>query len=318
MDFKAKLNLYSNYTNKVVCSYLPEEEGYQKTILEASNYSVINGGKRLRPMMMLASFELIRALKEKKCPPVESDSTDISKQSGRLLCEEDEACIGPFMAAMEMIHSSSLVHDDLPCMDNDTLRRGKPSTWAKYGEDMGTLAGDALMLYSFETAAKSTAQDKRFKDAVRVLASKSGIFGMVGGQTVDVELTGKKPTRKQLEYIYKNKTGALIEASFMIGAILAGADEKEVEALEKCALSIGMAFQIRDDILDVESTEEELGKPIGSDSECGKITWLTFYGKEQAEQDVRTYTAEAIDIVKKLGGHGFLEELLSYLVTRKN
>ena len=318
MDFKEKLNLYTNFANNTVCSYLPSEEGYHRTILEAMNYSVINGGKRLRPMMMMAAFELIRKKRNAEIPPIVSDGTEVDFAHGKLLSDDDVKVIGPFMAAMEMIHSSSLVHDDLPCMDNDTLRRGKLSTWAKFGEDMGTLAGDALMLYSFETAAKSTARADAVLKAIRVLAEKSGISGMVGGQTVDVELTGKKPSRKQLEFIYRNKTGALIEASFMIGAILAGAAADEVETLKEAALNIGMAFQIRDDILDVTSTNEELGKNVGSDAEEGKVTWLTYFGLEQSEEDVKEYTEKAVEDVRKLGGHEFLEELLRYLVDRKN
>lgn len=318
MKFKEKLNLYTNFANNTVCSYLPSEEGYHRTILEAMNYSVINGGKRLRPMMMMAAFELIRKKRNAEIPPIVSDGTEVDFAHGKLLSDDDVKVIGPFMAAMEMIHSSSLVHDDLPCMDNDTLRRGKLSTWAKFGEDMGTLAGDALMLYSFETAAKSTARADAVLKAIRVLAEKSGISGMVGGQTVDVELTGKKPSRKQLEFIYRNKTGALIEASFMIGAILAGAAADEVETLKEAALNIGMAFQIRDDILDVTSTNEELGKNVGSDAEEGKVTWLTYFGLEQSEEDVKEYTEKAVEDVRKLGGHEFLEELLRYLVDRKN
>ncbi|MCQ2414869.1 MAG: polyprenyl synthetase family protein [Lachnospiraceae bacterium] len=318
MEFKEKLNLYTNFANNTVCSYLPLEEGYHRTILEAMNYSVINGGKRLRPMMMMAAFELIRKKRNAEIPPIVSDGTEVDFAHGKLLSDDDVKVIGPFMAAMEMIHSSSLVHDDLPCMDNDTLRRGKLSTWAKFGEDMGTLAGDALMLYSFETAAKSTARSDAVLKAIRVLAEKSGVSGMVGGQTVDVELTGKKPSRKQLEFIYRNKTGALIEASFMIGAILAGAAADEVETLKEAALNIGMAFQIRDDILDVTSTNEELGKNVGSDAEEGKVTWLTYFGLEQSEEDVKEYTEKAVEDVRKLGGHEFLEELLRYLVDRKN
>jgi len=300
MDFKLELNRYSALAEDIVRSYLPKAEGFQKTVLDASCYSVEAGGKRLRPIMMLAAYQLVR-----KIAP------------GAALTEEDRKVIGPFMAAIEMIHSSSLVHDDLPCMDNDTMRRGKPSTWAKYGEDMGTLAGDALMIYAFETAVKSTASPDRVQEAVRILAEKTGVYGMIGGQTVDVELTGSRPNREQLVYIYENKTGALIQASLMIGAVLAGADADQTKALGKAALDIGMAFQIRDDILDVISTEEELGKPIGSDAECGKVTWLTFYGMEQSEKDVKTYTDHAVSTVRELGGHAFLEELLLYLVTRK-
>ena len=306
MDFKEEFKKYTAYADQIVTSYLPEEEGFQKIIMESSNYSVRNGGKRLRPMLMMLSYELVRKAKEGLYP------------EGGELSEEDLRVIGPFMAAIEMIHCSSLVHDDLPCMDNDTLRRGKPSTWAKFGEDIGTLAGDALMLYAFETAAKSTGNPKRVIEAMSVLANKSGIYGMVGGQTVDVCLTGKRPTRKELVYIYQNKTGALLELSFMAGAILAGAGKRQVEALRKAALSVGLAFQIRDDILDVISTEEELGKPIGSDKESGKVTWLTYYGMEKSVRDVEKYTEEAVAAVERFSGNEFLESLIRYLAERKN
>lgn len=300
MEFKSKLSEYTKLADETVCSYLPEADEMRRTIIESSDYSVINGGKRLRPIMMMLSYQLVKG------------------DTGALPGVEDMKVLGPFMAALEMIHSSSLVHDDLPCMDNDVLRRGKPSTWAKYGEDMGTLAGDALLLYAFETAVKSSAKPALSLNAIKVLSEKSGIYGMVGGQTLDVELTGKKPSKEQLVFIYENKTGALIEAAFMIGAILAGAGKRQVESLRKAALDIGMAFQIRDDILDVTSTEAELGKPIGSDSESGKVTWLTVFGMKKSENDVRRYTERAVKTVEKLGGHEFFEELLKYLVTRNN
>lgn len=300
MEFKQTLAAYTRQADSLVCSYLPEAEGYQKTVLEASRYAVENGGKRLRPVMLRAAYELI------------------SGKTGQAeLSEPDQAVAGPFMAAMEMIHSFSLVHDDLPCMDNDVLRRGKPSTWAKFGEDMGTLAGDALSIYAFETALKSTARPDRMLTALRILSEKSGIYGMIGGQSVDVELTGKVPSREEMRYIYENKTGALLEASLMIGGVLAGADEKQTQALAKAGLAVGMAFQIRDDILDVTATEEELGKPIGSDADTGKVTWLTDRGMIQSEEDIRRYTEEAVETVRTLGGHQFLEELFVSLVERK-
>ncbi len=300
MDFREELKQKSAQVSKDIMRYLPEETGFQKTIFEACNYSVVNGGKRLRPLMILCAYILCR----------NNGSGDLSEQ-------EKEAIL-PFMAAMEMIHSSSLVHDDLPCMDNDVLRRGVPSTWAKFGEDMGTLAGDGLMLYAFETAAKSTAPAEKKCRCIDILARKSGIYGMVGGQTVDVELTGKRPDKEQLEFIYQNKTGALIEGSFMLGAVLAGADDETIRSLEDAADAIGMAFQIQDDILDVTATAEELGKPIGSDSANGKVTWLTYYGLEQSRADVRKYTEQAVSIIREIGNYPFLEKLLISLTDRKS
>ena len=298
MDLKTVLKGHSDTISRDIELYLPKEEGFQQTIFESANYSVRNGGKRLRPLLIQSAYIL--------CRNNGSESLD----------EDEKSALMPIMAAMEMIHSSSLVHDDLPCMDNDVLRRGVPSTWAKYGEDMGTLAGDALMIYAFETAAKSTADADKVLRCIRILAEKAGIYGMIGGQTVDVELAGKKPTRAQLEFIYKNKTSALIEASFMMGAVLAGADEDRIAKLEQAATCIGMAFQIQDDILDVTSTEEELGKPIGSDADNGKVTWLTFYGSEQSKKDVEDYTDKAIDIIRSIGDYPFLSELIRSLAGR--
>lgn len=299
MTFKEEMKARSEAISREIAAFLPKEEGFQKTIFEACNYSVINGGKRLRPMLMQAVYQLV-------------------KGPEAVYGESDKKALAPFMAAMEMIHSSSLVHDDLPCMDNDVLRRGIPSTWAKFGEDMGTLAGDGLMIYAFETASKSAAPAEAKAAAIQILARKTGIYGMIGGQTVDVQLTGKKPDKEQLEFIYRLKTGALIEGSFMIGAVLAGADEKTVSLLEEAASSIGMAFQIQDDILDVTATEEELGKPIGSDAANGKVTWLTYYGMEQSVQDVKNYTKKALDILAGIGHDAFLEDLLVYLIDRKS
>ena len=300
MSFKDELKAKTLEVSEEIFKFLPEESGFQKTIFEACNYSVINGGKRLRPIMMESAYLLCKG-----------------KTDG-VMSNEDKAIVYPFMAAMEMIHSSSLVHDDLPCMDNDTLRRGVPSTWAKFGEDMGTLAGDGLMIYAFETASKSAAKPEYKARAIEILAKKTGIFGMIGGQTVDVELTGKRPSREQLEFIYQLKTGALIEGSFMIGAVLAGASEENISKLEKAADSIGMAFQIEDDILDVTSTEEELGKPIGSDADNGKVTWLTYYGIDKSREDVVNYTDEAVRLVEEVGDYPFLTELLKSLVNRKS
>ena len=298
MDLRTVLKGHSDTISRELEYYLPKEEGFQQIIFESANYSVRNGGKRLRPILIQSAYILCR------------------NNGSEELSESEKKALMPIMAAMEMIHSSSLVHDDLPCMDNDVLRRGVPSTWAKFGEDIGTLAGDALMIYAFETAAKSTAKAEQVLSCIRILAEKAGIYGMIGGQTVDVQLVGRRPTRAQLEFIYKNKTSALIEASFMMGAVLAGADEQTITKLEHAATCIGMAFQIQDDILDVTSTEAELGKPIGSDADNGKVTWLSFYGMEQSQKDVREYTDKALGIIEETGSYPFLSELLKSLVDR--
>ena len=279
----------------LLARYLPEESGMQKTVLEAMNYSVMAGGKRIRPRMMEAAYRLFGG----SGPEIE-----------------------PFMAALEMIHSYSLVHDDLPAMDNDTLRRGRPTTWSAYGEAMGILAGDALLTYAFETCAKAFSQTdhpERVGRCVGILAEKAGISGMVGGQAVDVELTGRPVSREQLDFIYRLKTGALLEAALMIGAVLAGAEDSQVEAMEQAAADIGMAFQIQDDILDVTSTEAELGKPIGSDARNQKTTYVTLYGLEAAREQVKALSERAISRLEALpGDSAFFRELIRKLETRSH
>lgn len=280
----------------VVEQYLPEEAGHQKTIFEAMNYSVRAGGKRLRPMLMLETYRLFGGQGKE---------------------------IEPFMAAVEMIHTSSLIHDDLPCMDNDELRRGKPTTWVKYGYDMAVLAGDALMIYAFETAAKACQEGPGEKAglvarAMGLLAAKTGIYGMIGGQVVDVELTGRPVGREQLDFIYRLKTSALLEASMMTGALLAGAEEDQLRTVEQIAAAVGLAFQIQDDILDVTSTPEQLGKPVLSDEKNQKTTYVTLEGLEKAREDVARISAEALKLLHSLPGENlFLEELIQMLVTRE-
>ena len=230
--------------------------------------------------------------------------------------------VEPFMAALEMIHSGSLVHDDLPCMDNDEYRRGNLTTWKKYGYDMAVLAGDKLFIYAFETAAKAfdgTNKDIQTAKALQILTRKPGIYGMIGGQTVDVEQENKAISFDTLMYIHNNKTAALIECAMMIGAVLAGASEKEVSMIEQIANKVGIAFQIEDDILDVVSTSEEIGKPAGSDEKNGKNTYVLFKGIEQSKKDAEQYTREALQIFDELEyKNPFLRELLLYLVGRKN
>lgn len=281
-------------TEQVVCSYLPEEEGFQKTIFESMNYSVKAGGKRIRPLFMREVYRLFGG-----------SGTEIE----------------PFMAAIEMIHTSSLVHDDLPCMDNDEYRRGRPTTWKMYGEDMAVLAGDALMIYAFETAVKAFqtgADAARVGRAVGILAEKTGIYGMIGGQTVDVELTGKPVSRGQLSFIYRLKTGALLEAAMMIGALLGGADERQLAAVEQMAADVGMAFQIRDDILDVTGTQEALGKPVLSDEKNEKTTYVTLEGLERAKEAVNEVSERALSTLETLPGeHSFLKELIGLLASRE-
>lgn len=275
--------------------FLPEQYEYQKTIVDAMSYSVLAGGKRLRPMLMEASYQMFGG---------EGEELDA------------------FMAAIEMIHTYSLVHDDLPAMDNDLYRRGKKTTHAVYGEAMGVLAGDALLNFAFETVADAmvrSAGDMRVAKALAVLAKKAGIYGMIGGQVVDVESEkkGQQIDRDCLDFIYRLKTGALIEASLMIGAILAGASEEEVSLMEEAGTKLGLAFQIQDDILDVTSSLEVLGKPIGSDARNEKATYVAFEGLEKAGAEVERLSREAVAILDGFKReHTFLRELFMYLIHR--
>ena len=276
--------------------FLPEQYEYQKTIVDAMSYSVLAGGKRLRPMLMEASYQMFGGAGE---------------------------ALDAFMAAIEMIHTYSLVHDDLPAMDNDLYRRGKKTTHAVYGEAMGVLAGDALLNFAFETVADAvvrSASDMRVTKAFAVLAKKAGIYGMIGGQVVDVESEkkGQQIDRDCLDFIYRLKTGALIEASLMIGAILAGASEEEVLLMEEAGTKLGLAFQIQDDILDVTSSLEVLGKPIGSDARNEKATYVAFEGLEKAGEEVERLSREAVAILDRFKReHTFLRELFMYLIHRE-
>lgn len=294
MEFKEILVRRTEEVRQIVESYLPLVEGYQSTVLEAMDYSVRAGGKRLRPLLMEETFRLFGG-------------------SGK--------AIEPFMAAIEMIHTSSLIHDDLPCMDNDTLRRGLPTAWVKYGYDMAVLAGDGLLIYSMETAAKALAftdRPDRVARCMGIMAEKTGIYGMIGGQAVDVELAGKPVPREKLDFIYRLKTGALLEASMMIGAVLGGAAESEIRLVEKMAACVGLAFQIQDDILDVTSSNEVLGKPVKSDEKNHKTTYVTLEGLEKAKQDVEKISEEAVSCLHELPGENdFLEELILMLVNRE-
>ena len=296
-QFMEELQQKVEHINNVLEKFLPVEEGQQRIIFEAMNYSVRAGGKRLRPMLMEETYHMFGG---------------------------SSAVIEPFMAAIEMIHTYSLVHDDLPAMDNDEYRRGKKTTHAVYGEAMGILAGDALLNLAYETAAKAFGMevaDTRVARAFAVLAKKAGVYGMVGGQVVDVESEKSDDcsiTREKLDFIYRLKTGALIESSMMIGAILAGASSDEVSRVEQIAAKLGLAFQIQDDVLDVTSTLEVLGKPVGSDEKNNKATYVTFEGLDKAVSDVERISKEAEEQLDDLGyDDAFLKELFEYLIHRE-
>ncbi|MBO5282473.1 MAG: polyprenyl synthetase family protein [Lachnospiraceae bacterium] len=286
--------------------YLPREAGLQRTVLEAMNYSVLAGGKRLRPMLMQEVYRMLGG-------------------KGRE--------IEPLMAAIEMIHTYSLVHDDLPAMDNDEYRRGRRTTHAVYGEAMGILAGDGLLNLAWETAmeafslcvqeeqspAEKAALLQRTARAVALLARKAGVYGMIGGQTADIEAEEQEQvSMEQLLFIHENKTAALIQAAMMVGAIMAGANEEQIRQMERCAYDIGIAFQIQDDILDVTGTMEELGKPIGSDEKNHKQTYVTLRGMEASAREVEQMSREAMEILEAMeGDSGFLQALTASLIHRR-
>lgn len=295
MNFNETLTTKVENIEKIIKKFLPKEEGLQKTVLEAMNYSILAGGKRLRPMLVQEVFEAF------------GGTGDV---------------VEPFMAAIEMIHTYSLVHDDLPAMDNDEYRRGRKTTHVVFGEAMGILAGDALLNYAFETALRACSGSEpdmypRIFKALQVLAGKAGIYGMIGGQVCDIESenSAEPISGEQLMFIHEHKTAALIQAAMMIGGILAGADEIEVERLKQSAYDLGIAFQIQDDILDVTSTFEELGKPIGSDEKNHKQTYVSLYGLEHAKSEVKRLSEEAISLLG-LESDSFLAQLFESLIYR--
>mgnify|MGYP000512168340 CR=1 FL=1 len=289
MNFKEDCRKRTEKIEEILRKYLPDQTGHQQIIEEAMEYSLMAGGKRLRPMLMKETFDLF---------------------GGK------GGVIEPFMAAIEMIHTYSLVHDDLPAMDNDDYRRGRKTTHVVYGEDMG------MLNYAFETAVKAFVLEPEdsltIGNAIRVLGEKAGIYGMIGGQVVDVRSAGCKISGELLAFIYRLKTGALIEASMLIGAVLGGAAEEDCKIVESLAGKVGLAFQIQDDILDVTSTMEVLGKPIGSDEKNHKSTYVTYEGIEKAKQDVADLSEKAIAQMETLVvKNEFLTELLRYLISRE-
>lgn len=295
VNFKEKLEKRTQNAWQVIESYLPKEDGFSRTLAEAVNYSMKAGGKRLRPVLMSAMYEML------------GGKSDL---------------VEPFMAAIEMIHTHSLIHDDLPAIDNDQYRRGKKTTHVVYGESAAILAGDALLNYAYETAfcafdlTKQPEEMLRVAKALKILGEKTGISGMLGGQGVDVENDGRPLSKEMLDFIYENKTSALIEASLMIGAVLAG--EENLTEIQQIGSNIGIAFQIQDDILDVTSSQEELGKPVGSDEKNHKTTYVTLEGIEKAGEEVKRLTEQAVELLYQLPGEKeFLKEVFLYLCTRR-
>lgn len=293
-NFNDELKKRTEKAEEVIRRWLPEETGFAKTMAEAMNYSMCAGGKRLRPILLLETCRLFGG---------------------------DEALAEPFMAAIEMIHTHSLIHDDLPAIDNDDYRRGRLTTHKVYGEAMGVLSGVCLLNYAYETMFRAFSMapgDGRVLKAVKIMAEKTGIRGMLGGQSVDVENDGKPITKDMLDYIYQHKTSALIEAAMMAGAVLAGADERQTSLVEEAALNIGLAFQIRDDILDVTSTSQELGKPVRSDEKNNKVTYVTLFGIEEASRQVAGLSEKALSALSGLNKKNeFLTDLIREMVSRR-
>lgn len=294
VNFQDKLKEKTGRAEEVIKKYLPKEEGFAKNMAQAMNYSMLAGGKRLRPLLMEETYRLFGG---------------------------EETVIEPFMAGMEMIHTHSLIHDDLPAIDNDDYRRGRLTTHKVYGEAMGVLSGAALLNYAYEVMLQAfalTEEKERVIKALTLMANKTGIYGMLGGQSVDVENDGKPLTKEMLDYIYRNKTSALIEAAMMTGAVLAGAEEKKVEIIGEAAGKIGLAFQIQDDILDVTSTEEELGKPVHSDEKNNKVTYVSLFGIQEASEQVKRLSEEAVSLIRGLyQKNEFLCTLIQELVSRR-
>lgn len=302
MNFKDNLDKNVNLVEDILNEMLPGKEGFQKIIMDAMEYSVRAGGKRIRPILIKNFYDIFGGSKE---------------------------YVKYFMAAMEMLHTYSLVHDDLPAMDNDMYRRGRKTTHIVYGEDIGILAGDALLNYAYETCGKAFefASDlddyKRISKAMNIFMTKAGIYGMIGGQVVDVISEGKKISKEELDFIFKLKTGALLEGAMMIGAALAGADDESLKIVEEIGRNVGIAFQIQDDILDVEGDEALIGKPVLSDVRNEKTTYITLYGIVKAKEDVYEYSQKALKSLETLSVNNenedyidFAKELINMLIKR--
>lgn len=297
MDFKEELKVRTEDAQSIIEEFLPVGMKFDSELCQAMTYSVSVGGKRLRPVLMKSFYRLYGG-----CGKV----------------------INPFMAAMEMLHNYSLVHDDLPALDNDEYRRGMPTTHKKYGEALAILAGDGLLHEAYETAIKAfsyTDNAMEVVNALKIFADKTGKNGMLGGQTADVINTGHAISDELMYYIYEKKTGALIEGSMMIGAALAGASQNDLEMIGQAGACIGMAFQIRDDILDIYGNEEITGKPVRSDEKNNKKTYVSVNGVDKSQQDVKKYTLEAVNIINKLGNNEeerqFLINLFNYMSSRE-
>lgn len=295
MNVKEQLLKYVQMTEEALGKYIPSTDCPQKSVIEAARYSLSAGGKRLRPALVM---EFCR------------------------VCGGEPETALHVACAIEMMHTFSLIHDDLPCMDNDDLRRGKPSCHKAFGEATALLAGDALAIMPFEIIAKAgmeqTIEPVYALKIIQLLAQLAGFEGMIGGQTLDLEYENKQPSVSEILEMYRMKTGALLEFCCKAGCIAAGADESKQDAAGKFGRSIGLAFQITDDILDITADEKTLGKPIGSDKENGKHTYVSAVGIDEARERVRQLTAEAKEFLTEFSETEFLNELADMLAERSN
>lgn len=294
MEFKQCLKEKASFVEKVLKEYMPKEEGYQKTVIEAMNYSLSAGGKRLRPILTLEACKIVGG-------------------------NEDEAI--PFAIAIEMIHTYSLIHDDLPALDNDDLRRGRPTNHKVYGEAMGILAGDALLNYAFEVMLAGSINKEnpeKYLKAINEIAKGAGIYGMIGGQVVDVESENKQIEKEKLDYIHMNKTAAMMAGCMRAGATIGGANSEQMEEITKYAKNIGLSFQIVDDILDIVGDEAKLGKKVGSDIENHKSTYPSLLGLDKSKEIAHNLIDEAKKSIEKLSDDvDFLKGLAEYIIDRE-
>lgn len=291
LEFNNILNGDIRLIERSLVYNLPEATDGQIEVVNAMKYSLSNGGKRIRPVLVL---EFAAA------------------------CGIDKEIALPLATAIEYIHTYSLIHDDLPCMDDDDLRRGKPSCHKRYDESTALLAGDALLTHAFEIIANSDLPSDAKVDAIALLSQNSGVGGMLGGQVIDLIIENGMPTIKELLTVYKIKTGALISAACLLGCIAGNADEKQISAASNFAYALGVAFQIQDDILDIIGDEAKLGKPIGSDADNNKTTYASIKGIEQSKLDVEKLTTTAINQLEMFDNSDFLKQLALSLINREN
>lgn len=290
LEFNRQMEEYLGLINEKLIEYLPEAKDGQSDVVRAMKYSLINGGKRLRPILVL---EFCKA------------------------CGGDIVKAIPFACAIEYVHTYSLIHDDLPCMDDDDLRRGNPSCHKMFGESTALLAGDALLTHAFEIICDAEINSSYKADAVCLLAQNAGVGGMLGGQVLDLKYESACPSISQLLTVHKLKTGALISAACLLGCIAGEASDSQLASASKFAYNLGIAFQIKDDLLDVLGDEEKLGKPIGSDAQNDKVTYVSLVGIDKAQNDVEMLTSAAVEQLYEFRYTDFIETLANALVQRE-